>query len=113
MTTCVDVHSVTAYPHLMKIKVMTDYDCAPLWWDSSDGVGDIRPEDLPLSDGLRRDLWNWQATYDAILVRDDPRLTAFPSEAAEQAFENQGRRLTERVANELGPSVAVRYWRDI
>ncbi|BDI18607.1 hypothetical protein ANSO36C_44090 [Nostoc cf. commune SO-36] len=32
-----------------KIKLMPDYGCYPLWWVSSDKIGNIDPETLPLS----------------------------------------------------------------
>ncbi|MHC5729637.1 MAG: hypothetical protein ACYTXY_37035 [Nostoc sp.] len=32
-----------------KIKLMADYGCYPLWWVSSDKIGNIDPETLPLS----------------------------------------------------------------
>lgn len=95
----------------MKIKVMTDYDCAPLWWDDREQVGDVRPEDLGLSPQLVADLWSWASTYDATLDRDDPRASGFASEAEKQAFEEQGRLLSRAVASEL-VGWDVRYWRD-
>ena len=95
----------------MHIRVMPDYDCAPLWRDEGK-VGNLRPEELRLSDALCADLWNWASIYDATLVRDDPIESGFASDADERAFEEQGRRLTERVAAELGLAADVRYWRD-
>jgi hypothetical protein len=96
----------------MQIRVMPDYDCAPLWWDQADHVGDIQPEELGLSNDLCTDLWAWAAAYDATLVRSDPIKSGFVSPAAERAFEEQGRSLSNRVAGELGPEARVRYWRD-
>ncbi|WP_175488018.1 hypothetical protein [Sphingomonas sp. NFR04] len=90
---------------------MTDYDCAPLWWDDQERAGDIRPEDIGLSPQLVADLWSWAGIYDATLNRDDPRASGFASKADEQAFEEQGRLLSRAVASEL-IGWDVRYWRD-
>jgi hypothetical protein len=95
----------------MKIKVMTDYECAPLWWDEAGRIGDIKPEDLALSPQLVTELWAWAGTYDATLDHDDPRASGFASASDEQAFEEQGRLLASAVASEL-PEWSVRYWRD-
>tara|TARA_A100001391_G_C5050246_1_gene273241 strand:+ start:425 stop:715 length:291 start_codon:yes stop_codon:yes gene_type:complete len=95
----------------VKIKVMADYDCAPLWWDDWEHVGDIRPEDIGLSRQLVADLWAWAGIYDATLDRDDPRASGFASKVEEQAFEEQGRLLSRSVASEL-VGCEVRYWRD-
>lgn len=98
----------------MKIKVMADYDCAPLWWDGGDPgpVGSLQPEGLGLSPALCDELWAWASEYDATLVRDDPARSGFASATAERAFEDRGRHLAKRVAAELGLRAEVRYWRD-
>lgn len=99
----------------MRIKVMADYECAPLWWDelNPERMGDIRPEALGLSEALCDDLWAWVGAYDATLVRHDPVRSGFPSQADERAFDERGRGLARRVAAELGHAARVRYWRDL
>ena len=93
----------------MLIKVMADYECGPLWWDGEpDRIGNIQPEALGLSDGLCADLSAWAKIYDGTLVSDDPVSSGFPSLADERAFEEQGRRLAARVADELGNVAMVR-----
>ncbi|WP_374414696.1 hypothetical protein [Novosphingobium colocasiae] len=108
-----DVAEVSTLHHYaaMKIKVMTDYECAPLWWDEAERTGDIKPEDLGLSLHLCTELWAWAGTYDATMDRNDPRLSGFASASDEYAFEEQGRLLASAVASEL-PEWSVRYWRD-
>lgn len=97
----------------MQIKVMADYDCAPLWWDDdAERMGPIEPETIGLSDRLCADLQSWAAAFDATLVRDDPKLSGFVSEAEERAFYDCGRELAKRVADELGVAHQVRYWHD-
>ncbi|WP_261935201.1 hypothetical protein [Sphingomonas bisphenolicum] len=91
---------------------MADYECAPLWRDEAGHVGEVRPEDLGISDLLYDDLWQWAAVYDATLRVDDPAASAFNSAAEEQAFHEQGRHLTERLRRELAGRGQVRYWLD-
>lgn len=95
----------------MKIKVMADYDCPPLWWDKgSPEVGPLDPRTLGLPANLVAALEAWAAAYDATLDRDDPAASGFPSAAAEQAFHEQGRRLAEQVGAVTGGQ--VRYGLD-
>jgi hypothetical protein len=99
---------------VMRIKIMPDYECAPLWWDGGnpDKMGEILPKTIGLSDDLCAALWAWAATYDATLIRDDPAKSSFQTDASERAFHAQGRELAKRVAEELGQTATVRYWRD-
>jgi hypothetical protein len=97
----------------MRIKIMADYECAPLWWDQPDKVGNIRPEELMLSSELSADLWAWAATYDATFNRDDPINSGFVTAADEYSFHESGKRLVQRTAVELQDRAEVRYWRDV
>jgi hypothetical protein len=93
----------------MQIKVMADYECSPLWWDQPDRVGNIRPEDIGLSQTLAADLWAWAAIFDAALNDEDPRFSDFKSQAEAIEFGERGRLLTARVAAELGSAAKVRF----
>jgi hypothetical protein len=76
-----------------------------------DRVGNISPEELGLSNGLSADLAAWASSYDATLNRDDPLVSGFVSGDDERLFHEQGQRLAERVAGELGSGTLVRYFR--
>lgn len=93
----------------MKIRVMADYECWPIWWDGDGRVGNIAPSDLGLSDRLSADLSAWSSAYDATLNRDDPLSSGFASSDDQQQFHEWGERLANRVAEELGSDAAVRY----
>lgn len=95
----------------MKIRVMTDYNCPPVWYDEL--VGEIDPKELPISVGLVGDLWTWAATYDATLNRSDPASSGFETSENEAEFEDTGRALTRRLAQELQGVANVRWWRDL
>jgi hypothetical protein len=94
----------------VRIKLMPDYDCSPLWWDNEPGkIGNIPPDELGLSEELAGDLWTWAGAFDATLNRDDPPKSGFSSVEAERGFYERGSQLAERVADELGAKAAVRY----
>ena len=92
----------------MRLKLMPDYGCYPLWNDDRP-VGDIDPESLGLTPGLVADLLERSDFFDSKLVWDDPASTHWSVEEAE-TFNREGRRLTERLADELGDGYEVRYF---
>src|SRR5687767_2429248 len=93
-----------------RLKVMEDYHCWPIWEDGD--VGNVDPRTLPISAALQERLMAWACEYDAILNQEDPASSGFPSETAEAHFEAEGRTLATALQEELGETVAVRYWRD-
>lgn len=94
-------------PMTEPLKLMCDYDCWPLWRPGGENVD---PSDLPVSDSLRERLVAWSDTYDAILNRDSPADSAFPSPSAEAAWEAEGRELWAALQAELGDGYAVSYY---
>lgn len=92
---------------------MPDYQCHPIWWDTSDPacteMGNIDPANLGLSAQLVADLARWALALDASLNWDDPGATVI-DEAAETVFRAQGAELCRRLAEELGDSAVVRYF---
>lgn len=95
----------------MRIKVMADYHCWPLWWDEPGRVGNIAPEALGLGDRLSAELLAWASIYDETLDPDDPIRSGFASPRQEELFHEEGERLAGSVAAELGRGSAVRYVR--
>lgn len=95
----------------MKIRVMADYGCWPLWWDGDGRTGNIAPSDLGLSDALCAELRAWSSAYDATLNPDDPVSSGFATCVEQHRFHEWGARLTDRVARELGRGATVRYQR--
>jgi hypothetical protein len=94
----------------MRIKLMADYQCSPLWWDGEpDRVGDIDPADLGLPVDLCAALYAWAARFDATLHQDDPAASGFPSKAALDAFIEDGRILAQQVRAALGGNAELRY----
>jgi hypothetical protein len=94
---------------IMRIKVMADFECWPLWWHPDYDIGNVDPETLGLSPALCNDLTQWAAKFDAIVDRDDPTSPAFATVADEEEFHQQGRVLTARLQGELAKVAIVRY----
>ena len=94
------------------LRVMADFECWPVWGvglaTDSPWTGDVELDRLPISDGLKAELLAWADRYDATYVRDDPAASSFQSEAERAAFADDGRKLAERLKEEL-PSVSWSY----
>jgi hypothetical protein len=56
----------------IKIELMADYQCYPLWWIEPDKVGNIDPKTLPLSQETLNRLEKWADAYyyNETLLRD-------------------------------------------
>ncbi|HLO88549.1 MAG TPA: hypothetical protein VK203_26565 [Nostocaceae cyanobacterium] len=93
-----------------KIKLMADYGCYPLWWDSPDKVGDIDPETLPLTKETMNRLEKWEETYDAKLNWEDPASSVGFTPEEETAFEEEGINLWKQLQKELAPNYQVAYF---
>lgn len=94
----------------MKIKLMPDYECSPLWWDGEPGqVGDIYPPDIGLDAALHADLFAWAQRFDATLDQDYPPDSRFATEEELEAFVRDGEALAARVRVALGEGWQVRY----
>jgi hypothetical protein len=90
------------------IKLMADYGCYPLWDASPEtGPGNIDPLQVPLSEGLRRDLMSWAAAYDKTLNSEDPLNSGFKDPEEEKRFAVTASALGSRLQKELGPAVRV------
>ena len=92
------------------IKVMADYQCSPLWLTGSNSGGNLSVYELPISDTLAGELWEWAGIYDSTLDWDDPRMSGFSSEEAGRRFVERGEELAKRLAAELGDSYVVSYF---
>ena len=72
-------------PHESKrIKVMSDYQCHPLWALDEERYGCFAPEMIDLSPELTADLTAWAVAYDTCFDPDDPAASRW-SDAARRA----------------------------
>lgn len=95
----------------IKIKLMADYGCDPLWWADGDKVGNIDPGKLPLSQETINRLKKWASAYNETLNWQDPANSqGFPNQEAEAAFEEEGISLWKKLQIELVPNYEVVYF---
>jgi hypothetical protein len=94
----------------IKIKLMADYGCDPLWWADADKVGNIDPAKLPLSQETINHLRKWATAYNATLNWQDPGNSPDLSPEAEAAFEQEGISLWKQLQKELAPNYEVIYF---
>jgi len=84
-----------------KIKLMTDYDWDPLWWEEPDIVGDIAPESLPLSQNTIARLHQWANHYNARLNWNDPSNLPIPKPEKVTQLEIEVINLWQQLRQEL------------
>lgn len=94
----------------VKIKLMADYECSPLWWADVDKVGDINLDAMPLSKETIASLEKWADIYNAKLNREDPASSGFSTPEAEVSFEKEGISLWKQLQKELAPDYEVLYF---
>jgi hypothetical protein len=85
----------------MKLKLMPDYQCFPVWIATENCYGDVDPSELPLSNQLRSDLLRWSDWYDSSIDLADGRFVGFGEGDAEARFWEEGKRLARRLRQEL------------
>jgi hypothetical protein len=91
------------------LKLMPDYHCFPLWKTGGE-IGNVDPDDLPLTNDLKAALRAWANAYDNTLNQEYPPDSGFASPAEEEAFEVEGRRLWNVLQAQLGPEYKVAYY---
>ena len=91
------------------LKLMPDYNCFPLW-KIDDELGNVNPDDLPLSTDVKVALRTWADAYDKTLNQEYPPDSGFASPAEEEDFEAEGKRLWKVLQEQLGPDYRVAYF---
>ena len=93
------------------IKLAPEYYCHPIWGSDDDiyGNGNIAPEELPISDDLRKDLDRWAEAYDATLNQEYPPDTSRLSTETKRALHEEGLRLGAELQKQLGADYNVDY----
>jgi hypothetical protein len=94
---------------MIKIKLMPDYGCYPLWWDEPNLVGNINPSELPLSDSTIESLHQWTLLFDTHLDWDNPGNSPELSVHELKEFESEGLRLWLLLIDELSSNYEVSY----
>jgi hypothetical protein len=83
-----------------RIKVMTDYNCYPLWAMDEELISPFSPQHLGASMELENDLWAWAGEFDLSFDMDDPAKSRWSEERYQQHIE-QGLALARRIKGEL------------
>jgi hypothetical protein len=92
------------------IKIMSDYQCFPLWKIDDFGVENVSPNELPITEALKEMLMDWQNKYDSTLNMSNPISSGFKSDIEENNFEEQGLEIWQQMLLELGDSYRVKYF---
>jgi hypothetical protein len=90
------------------IKLMAVRERAPLTQTQGYDHIEVDPDTLQLSHGLRRDLAQWSARFEATLG-NWPMSGGFDSEQDVESFVAIGERLVQQLQDELGPGYRVEY----
>jgi hypothetical protein len=90
------------------IKLMAVSGRSPLTQTAGQYQAEVDPGTLPLSDGLRADLARWDGRHAAALS-GWPGSGGFDSAQDAEQFVAEGRRLTSRLQEELGPGYHIEY----
>ena len=85
---------------------MADYGCFPLWRGGEE-IGNVDPNDLPLTQELKSALRLWADSYDKILNQECPLDSGFSSLAEEEAFQLEGKRLHGALQEQLGAEYRI------
>ncbi len=97
----------------MKIKLMADYECFPLWNCDETLIGNINPAELPISSSTQEKLMQWSDIYDATLNTEDPLQSGFTNEKERWNFERMGFDLWIMLIKELPKDYTVLYFSNI
>jgi hypothetical protein len=95
---------------MRKIKLMADYECYPVWEEFNDGVDNIAPSSLPISEDLAERIDAWGDVYDKTLNNDDPASSGFSSQETMDMFETEGKKLHNELKQELAAQFTVTYF---
>lgn len=91
------------------IKLMSDYQCYPLWAMGNEAPANLAPNTLPLSSETLLGLEKWAAMFDSWMDLEEPASTTEPSATQVATFEAEGIRLWKQLRRELAPTYEVYY----
>jgi hypothetical protein len=94
---------------MRKIKLMAEYECYPLWDETSPIPDNLSPEMLPLSPALQTQINHWAQEFENTLDQAYPPDSGFLSRQGLEQFEATGRSLVAAIQAELGASFSVSY----
>jgi len=92
---------------MKKIKLMADYHCFPLWCASPGEIGNINPDELPISIELKNRLYKWANLFDETLDMDNPINSGFSNVDDKIFFKKEAYEIAKLLKDELGPKYDI------
>lgn len=85
----------------MKIKLMPEYECYPIWIENEGIFDNIDPEELPISLELANRITEWSDKYESTYNKEDPRESGFLNNVDKNNFIKEGEELKKLLIREL------------
>jgi hypothetical protein len=93
----------------MKIKLMAEYGCSPIWDITENISKNILPENLSISKNLKLDIIKWADMFEQTLNKKYPPDSGFKSLEELNSFEEKAKELIKNLKNELGNEISIIY----
>jgi hypothetical protein len=123
-----EIFAVTKYPYrilyilfplevrennttMVALKIMPGYECFPIWITGKQGFFENSdPDQLPISDSLKKSLNQFRAQYDQTLDQSYPPDGGFPSQKDAIEFEQLGLSIWKKLLEEVGNRYEIVYF---
>lgn len=86
---------------MRKIRFVFDYNCYPIWEELDDGLDNIEPNELPISQELKQSIYALDSKYQDTYISSDPARSDFKTKEEERFFIEERLALFERLKAEL------------
>jgi len=96
---------------VISIKLSPDWKCSPICRDGDyDPAEDflLLPDELPLSEKLQAEIWEWADKFDTFLDWNNPKAHKFIEREVIVIFLMQGKDIVSRMQDELGGEYIVK-----
>lgn len=93
----------------IRLRVLAEYECWPLWQEVRNGVRNLAPEDLGLPESLASGFHAWARKYEETFDPTYPMNSGFADVASENEFYAQGLELAREMAAMIGDDAEVYF----
>ncbi|TPG72822.1 hypothetical protein [Pseudomonas mandelii] len=94
---------------MMKLRIASEYSAGPIFCPDPDRMGHIDIDDLPISQGLKIKISEWDCEYQATFDDDYPPDSGFGSPEEKFRHVAEGKKLADELQQELGSSYTIEY----
>src|SRR5690606_31404844 len=91
------------------LRLVNENLAGPIFCPHVESMGHISVVDLPISEVLRDELFEWDTKYQATFDDDYPPDSGFATSELAEAHRAIGKSLAERLQRELGSDYVVEY----